>query len=94
MMMGILIYGIFYKTYQPIMRMGRELMLMMIVVTANGNSDDVDNANDEVDGDLMSHLPIMRMGREWAKQMKIQPVSRRGQHRRAIKRLSQESVGC
>ena len=46
----------------------------------------------EVDGDLMSHLPIMRMGREWAKQMKIQPVSRRGQHRRAIKRLNQEDV--
>ena len=96
MMMGILIYGIFDKTYLPIMRMGRELMLMMIVVTANGNSDDVDYANDDIyseaDGDLLSHLPIMRMGREWAKQMKIQPVSRRGQHRRAIKRLNQQDV--
>ena len=29
------------------MRMGRELMLTMIMVAANGNSDDVGDANDD-----------------------------------------------
>ena len=39
---------------------------------------------------MMRHLPIMRIGRECAKQMKIHPVRSRGQQRRAIKRLSGE----
>ena len=41
---------------------------------------------------MLIHLPTMRIGREWAKQIKIQPVRSRGQHKRAIRRLSGEVI--